>query len=1102
MGKVLLGISLLFCFLEAYAQDYRTTLFQVEQGLPNPLTKAIYKDDLGFIWIGTDLGLVRFDGKSFVLYKDALPTVFIKSFFKRKNGDLLVVHDMGITRIVNQGYRVDFEPYLPGAKDITDSTVLFPKQLFEDEHDRLWIAELESIACYAKGKLKRYMLDPKTRTASYSRAYHFVKDEFATLWVVSQQGHILYFDELKDKFIEVQNEIYEMPSVSDVLKTRDNRIFIASSYGILEMEVNKKKELVDLREISPIHNVSCMVEDNYGNYFLGTWFKGLYKAVYVKGKLQEDLHEELSYKVINDLYYGKDNQLWVSSDQGIALLHSTFFKTVPYASERSYLMGVTQGNDQKIYVTDGGEVIEVSSSDFGYEARSVFTIGPYGTILYLIQHQNVFYLGTNKEVVYKLKEGQVETINTQIKGGIFYLYPDKEGNVWMCHNEAKEVTKITPDNQIFHYGKEKGIESNIIVIKESKEGELYMGGVGERSYLYQYDEETDRFINISVAFPSAVKNLSVDDLVIDGQGRFWLGTNNGLWLRQNDQLERVEEGLLKEFEVIKAIALGNHGEIWLGTDAGIVKYLKGEVFLFDDFNGIPSKTISHRSIIVDDQDRLWVGTSGGLGYTNEPGAEIKKTPMPVFLSILINNEQVLGGEHIFSDNSYLSASFASTIYPASKLKYRYRLSGIHKEWVELDSDTEIFIPKISHGNYVLEVSALQQGEYVWSDPARYTFQVQLAWYLCWYAWVLYIVTLVVLMTIVVKLNTKRLRKEKEQLEMVIRERTTEILEQKKEIETQRDHLIHLNEEIVIKKEEIESQRDNLILLNEEILQQKEEIESQRDKLIQLNEEINNKNENLEVNSRMLQKAFNEINAQKLELEKLNATKNKFFSIVAHDLKGPINSLSSFADLLANFAGVLSPEETQKIASDLSKAVKNTSNLTENLLTWARSQMENLTHTPENILLDHIIQENILLLTNAAKAKEITIVQQKVPDIEVVSDKDQLTFVLRNLISNAIKFTKAHGEIDIHVCQLDGMAEISIADNGVGMPEEMVKEIFDIGTKHTTLGTAGEKGTGLGLLLCKEFIEKNGGKIWVASKQGKGSTFTFSLRLSLQHKVKA
>lgn len=246
----------------------------------------------------------------------------------------------------------------------------------------------------------------------------------------------------------------------------------------------------------------------------------------------------------------------------------------------------------------------------------------------------------------------------------------------------------------------------------------------------------------------------------------------------------------------------------------------------------------------------------------------------------------------------------------------------------------------------------------------------------------------------------------------------------------------------------------------------------------------------------INKELERINVQVVEqnnkLTELNSTKDKFFSIIGHDLRGPLNSLTSFSQLLINHTASLTEEEIRTVAKDLDKSLKNLYELLDNLLGWARSQTGRIEFTPENFKIGELIRENIRLLSKAALNKGIKMEMMVDEELMVNADINSVRTVIRNLISNAIKFTNEEGVITIFVDEWKDNVEIGIHDTGVGMSDEDQQKIFDISSKHSTLGTNQEKGTGLGLILCKEFIERNDGHISVESEIEVGTTFKFTL----------
>src|SRR5579859_815921 len=229
-----------------------------------------------------------------------------------------------------------------------------------------------------------------------------------------------------------------------------------------------------------------------------------------------------------------------------------------------------------------------------------------------------------------------------------------------------------------------------------------------------------------------------------------------------------------------------------------------------------------------------------------------------------------------------------------------------------------------------------------------------------------------------------------------------------------------------------------------------------------------------------------------KLQELNATKDKLFSIIGHDVKGPLNSLSSFSSLLMNHIDKISKEEIKMLSLDIDKSLKNLFALLENLLEWSRSQTGSIDFKPEEFDLSVVLKENEELLKVQAQNKKITIVNENHHPLPVKLHRHSINTVVRNLLSNAIKFTPEGGKITLQAEAKGNQFVISVVDTGVGMSAEALQKLFLIGTKHSTLGTAKEKGTGLGLILCKDFVENNGGLIHVESKEGVGSKFYFTV----------
>jgi two-component system, sensor histidine kinase and response regulator len=232
----------------------------------------------------------------------------------------------------------------------------------------------------------------------------------------------------------------------------------------------------------------------------------------------------------------------------------------------------------------------------------------------------------------------------------------------------------------------------------------------------------------------------------------------------------------------------------------------------------------------------------------------------------------------------------------------------------------------------------------------------------------------------------------------------------------------------------------------------------------------------------------------LSLVELNATKDKFFSIIAHDLKSPFNSVIGFSELLVEKINEKDYDKATEFAGIIEQSSKRAMDLLINLMEWSQLQSGRMPFNPELFDVSMLMGEVMLLLKGIADHKSIMIENLLPKAVQVYADKEMISTVIRNLISNALKFTQTGGKISVSAFKKENEVIITVSDNGVGIPEDKIDKLFTISESYSTQGTHNEKGTGLGLILCKEFIKKNHGEIWVESNLETGSSFHFSLSI--------
>lgn len=262
-----------------------------------------------------------------------------------------------------------------------------------------------------------------------------------------------------------------------------------------------------------------------------------------------------------------------------------------------------------------------------------------------------------------------------------------------------------------------------------------------------------------------------------------------------------------------------------------------------------------------------------------------------------------------------------------------------------------------------------------------------------------------------------------------------------------------------------------------------------------NDQLEEQNKRTYMHNRQLQEMNSKLSRSEQDLKSLNETKDKFFSIISHDMRGPLYTLAGFIQIMKKDVSIFSPEELSRFSIQMERALQGVTALLDNLFQWATTQAGLIEFAPAQVKLHSVINENVLLLQATADLKEIRLQNEVPEDFIIIADLQMIRLVLRNLIANAIKFTEKGGWVKVRAEIKGEEVLVYVQDNGIGMHAKDQARLFKVESRYTQRGTENEKGSGLGLLLCREFIELHQGVIEVASKQGAGTTFIIRLPLA-------
>jgi signal transduction histidine kinase len=287
-----------------------------------------------------------------------------------------------------------------------------------------------------------------------------------------------------------------------------------------------------------------------------------------------------------------------------------------------------------------------------------------------------------------------------------------------------------------------------------------------------------------------------------------------------------------------------------------------------------------------------------------------------------------------------------------------------------------------------------------------------------------------------------------------------------------------------------------------------EKEKEKKELIQqqkqdLQQQVKEKTADLHFKNNMLEETVEQLIESENKLSELNQVKDKLFSVVSHDLRNPLATMQSFLKLITDHDEKMSDDEREKLFSEAQQSLNNMNELLYNLLQWSKSQMNLLQFRPDKLNIKSVVERSVRLVQLHAHMKQVLIKYTIEAELTAKADKDMIEFIIRNLLSNAIKFSQRNSRVEINAYSNNNFITIEIIDSGVGLNEIKIKKLLEKNTTLTRRGTEKEKGTGLGLLISKEFIEKNGGQLQIKSEPGKGSVFSFILPIysSIKLKVK-
>jgi signal transduction histidine kinase/streptogramin lyase len=1104
MIKYLLGVFLLVSApfgTHAQIPEWEFRYFTQQDGLSNTFVTSWAQDSIGFVWVGTVNGLNRYDGGGFKAYfsnhmdSSMLPHQHVSHLFVHSSGLLWVVTKRGIVtynRKTDSFNRVPIENFEP-----TENFEV--SHIDTDKNGRIFISRDNEL----------YRFDDKDNilrlyaTLSEGGISRFIFDSENRIYIgLVEGGKILRFNEqLTSRRVIVPNpEIGNDYSPVNAMVWYNNQLLVGLLRGGNYAISSHNQSVTPL----PVN-----LPDTYNSLFLSTDRLGnIWSIDYTGLKLFNPIDRSYYgfYPVPNNpksirnsitgIFQDNQNNYWCTYRNGVLGLHSQSkgFRNISNLSSDYWKLSGTMVNT----LTEDGQ----GNMWFGMEPSQL-------TVFWHSQGRIENYYGKDGKFAFQ-------------SGTVRYLYRDVDDNVWLSTYNGGLQWLDVQNSRFVAYKNNPGdttslMNNDVVSIADDREGNLWlaMHGMG----VDKFNKKTKKVEHFT-AQANNLANPWTNHVIVDRKGRVWVATVWGLSMLPkgskqfrkyladpNDSLSLISSNVLTVFETLE-------GDIWVGTDQGLNKYNEGTETFSRLNSGLSSNTIS--AILDDNIGYLWVSTLSGISqihkktlsvtnfyepdgildgefvlnsaYKSEQGhlffgningvtvIDPDKIRFNEFVSPLVITSIDVDGRSLddYRDNvanidkdyslaGHIKLSHHDKIVTinyaglgfnnSSRQRYKVRLAGFDKEWRDMGAQTQVSYNYLPPNEYVLHiVAANNDGK--WNPiETRLFISVLPPWYGTTLFKVIAFVILMLLVYLFVWLRTRQLHLQRVSLSIQVQKRTEELHSANQELMAQADYLDSLNKDLREKQQKVESQAKILAVQTEALRK------GNRD------------------------------------LKQLNSTKDRLFSIIAHDLLNPFTSIMGISELLNVDYDSLDDNERKQLTSTIHTSSSRLFNLLQNLLLWARSQTSAIKFDQQTFPVHEVLEEATEHFRDQLTLKKMNFSIVCDPSLCVYADVDMVKTIFRNLVNNAIKFTPSKGTIGMIVTPKKGYAEIAVMDTGIGMDEETAAMLFDPASVKTSIGTDGETGTGLGLIICKEFVERNKGSIEVNSILGAGTTFTVKLPLS-------
>lgn len=1072
-----------FGYIFAQKPDFNFERITSKDGLAHNSVNSCVQDQEGYIWIGTGGGLQRFDGNQFIVFNPEKnnPASLSHSrvytlFIDHENTLWIGTLGGGLNR-----YNYQEETFTRFMADKEDATSLSSNDIYaicEDGFNNLWVGAYGGgLNLYEKetGSFTHYDLSDGTETSQEAwksiRAITLKGDN--EILIGLDKGGLVVFDTRKKEVVKrYMNDSNDSSTISDntinCFSQYKDKFLVGTWYGGLNVfNPNDESFTFYRNNANDNHSLSSNIimatlVDSKGGIWAGTWDNGLNYMPPGEKKFYHYLNNpedkaSLSGNSVISIFEDRQGIIWFSTREG------GLNKLRPYRNRFNHIYHLENNSNSLSYNnvcafaedykgnvwigTRGGGLnnFDMRTGKFTRYTNNPLDENslPNNSILTLYADDEFLWIGTEGKGLVRMN---IETRQFKEFGqyagdrsnAVFDIDRDEEGNIWFS-TWGDGVNKLVPEtNEVINYPIDTvEINNNAVLSLLVEKDTVWIGSFGRGLVKLNRNTGTKIYYQNKPDDGNSASQWPVHFIFRAKNGSLWIGTGGG-----GLNLFNSNDGSFKSYtkdsgiinEIVNGIVEDNNNNLWLSTYGGMSKFdpAKERFINFDSKDGLQDDVFNIGTVLKTSSGITFFGGLNGANYFVPDNIKIEEyNPSVVLTGFKIFNKRITA-----ASNKYRAA--AANTSPEVHIGYKDRIISFEFTAFDYSAPAKIKYAYMLEGvdiDWVKTDVTRKEAAYSNLDPGEYNFYVKATnSYGEWNEKPLVVKVFVApayWQTLLFKVVVFVFIVAL--ILLYIRYRERSYIEQQKQLEI---------------------------------------------KVAERTVELKRKNELIET--------------QNAELEKSNATKNKFFQIIAHDLRNPIGGMYNLSDLLSTEYNKLKKDDVLTMLKTMRNSGEKTLELLNNLLNWSQAQTGNIEVMKGTFNLCEVIDETKESLKINAERKQITIEFLSERDIIVFADLNMIRTVVSNILSNAIKFTRANGLIKIKIDVLKDDVLVSIEDNGTGIPEKIKDDIFRIEKKVTMPGTEREGGTGLGLLLCKEFVELNNGKIWFESTWGKGTTFYFTI----------